>query len=114
MTAKGMIPSKFPKELIENQDSDLGAYLTSYKINEFKMYHWPLEKYTVPPTTSLECGWAWNKSRQVPFAKHLNRPNQKVGYYSLEKFPTHHGLRDPLQWWGGDQESLLILRKHRK
>ena len=75
------------------------------------MHQYPQEKYTVPPTTATEFGWTWvPESKRVPFGEDLNRPDQKLGTYSLERFPTSHQRRSVYKWWGGGPESLKRMR----
>ncbi len=104
-------PSKLPLGLSKDPDSTISAYLMSYKVNSLKQYHYPCEKYTVPPTTQSELGWTWAPaSKRIPFNQAFARPEQKLGYYTLEKFQFAQGRQNVQKWWGGGPESIHILK----
>ncbi len=101
-------PSKLPLGLSADPESTINAYLGAYAIRSLAMHSYPQEKYSLPPTSLSEYGWAWDKKQLKPFGQDLNRPEQKVGYYSLEdRFQERRGLQSVHKWWGGGPESFM-------
>ncbi|KAI8854582.1 hypothetical protein BC829DRAFT_380293, partial [Chytridium lagenaria] len=95
------LPSKLPTGLTTDIDNPiLGDWLISYRVPEIIKARKPMEKYSVPCTTSSEVGWIWGNSRS-------KSKNEKVRHHTLERFPREaHGKVDILRWWGGGRESL--------
>ncbi|KAJ3109403.1 hypothetical protein HDU97_006648 [Phlyctochytrium planicorne] len=101
------LPSKLPSGITSANDNPiLGDWLISYRIPEIIKARKPMEKYSVPCTTSSEVGWVWGNSRKSP-KPFSNFNDDKISYHTLEKFPREaHGKIDILRWWGGGRESL--------
>ncbi|KAJ3118910.1 hypothetical protein HDU96_006561 [Phlyctochytrium bullatum] len=101
------LPSKLPGGLKLDQDSPiLGDWLLTYRVPDIIKSRKPVEKYSVPCTTSSEVGWIWGNSRKQASGFDLKQ-GDGVKHRTLERFPREaHGKMDILRWWGGGRESL--------
>jgi hypothetical protein len=96
------LPSKLPPGLAPNEDSLLSDWLYAHQIQKVIQSTYPIDKYTIPATTTQEIGWAWKNVQN-----NLGLGSRPLGPVSLERYGNYaRGRGDVMKWFGGCRESL--------